>query len=240
MPFARDAKVDPRESPDFELAFADGRTVGLELTELVVTPQAAGGAVARRLCSDLTAALQAEAANVGVILHIPALYVGLSVLTRDRYGRLLSSLTDLVLSRLPGDGEHLHHERELLGAAGIEEVDSVAVFHRAEAAAGSATNGLGSGPGFVQSRIDVKNDLVEGYRTNMGGAEQWLLLVIGFRAASGIWCSIIEERVYASAFDRTFCIDYYDDKAFELTTTPPSRKVAPAEAPDLPADPRPE
>jgi hypothetical protein len=82
---------------------------------------------------------------------------------------------------------------------------------------------MGTGPGFVQSRIDAKNGLVERYRSNMGGSEQWLLLVAGYRAASGIWCSVIENRAYTSAFDRTFCLDYYDEKAFELTTTWPSQ-----------------
>jgi hypothetical protein len=38
---------------------------------------------------------------------------------------LASSLADLVLSKLPRDGEHIEHEREALETVGIEEVNSM-------------------------------------------------------------------------------------------------------------------
>lgn len=218
MPFGREVKLmQLRESPDVELCFTDGRVVGLEVTELVVPAQAKGAAVARRLCGDLTEALRAQGAKVGVHVFVPASCVGLSALTRTQYAHQLATLRNLVLARLPKDEEFFKYEHEALVAAGADAIDAIHVFPRDEAAAGHATHGPGTGGGFVQLGIDAKNSLAGDYRRNMPGAEQWLLLVVGFRSASGIWSAVIENRSYTSAFNRTFCLDYYDNKAFELS-----------------------
>ncbi len=41
-------------------------------------------------------------------------------------------------------------------------------------------------------------------------------------SASAVWSVVIEGHEYVSAFDRTFCIDAYENKFIEVRTRPPA------------------
>ena len=206
----------PREEPDIELTMADRQKVGLEVTELVVEPQAAGKAAADRLCRDLEAALTARGVTAGVIVSFRSLYGAVAGQSGERRKQLVDELVKLVVGDLP-IRDHLTHETDEFERIGIHEVQWMMVIERDDKAiAGSTSHGIGPRHDHVQAGIDKKKGKLESYRGNMPGAPQWLLLVTGFRTASGVWCAVLEGREYVSGFDRVFCMDYYDGKAFEV------------------------
>ncbi len=221
-----DANVASREGPDIELTFPGGRKVGLEVTEPHVEPQAKGFAVSKLLCKELEAALAARDIAAGVVLAVPHLYVGFSVLNADRRSQLAQELANLI----EGDAPRLlagsvTHDRAQLGALHIDEITEIAVYPReGEALVGTRSGGMGSRGGVAQLGIDKKNEKVDQYRETMGGAEQWLLLVTGRSTSSSIWSHVLEDE-FLSGFDRTFVLDYFEGRAFELETkrAPPAR-----------------
>jgi hypothetical protein len=213
------ATFEPDESPDFVLTLADGRKVGLEVTEVHVENQAKGYAVAEQLCEEVKVALASRRVTMGVVMSIPHLYVGFSVLRPGRRAELAGLLAKLFEGDVPAlaNTKSVHHEREELTALGIDEVGSVTVNRNDGLYVGTTSSGMGSRGGVAQLGIDKKNRKVETYRAKMSGAEQWLLLVTGRSMSSSIWSRVLEDE-FVSKFDHTFVLDCYEAKAFRLDT----------------------
>jgi len=146
----------------------------------------------------------------------------MSVLSRERRRHLVDALMQLLRAEIPADeSSWVRHDSGTISPLGIHEIEAVSVRRgRNGPSVSHGSVGMGAREGFVQGCIDEKNDKSATYRAAMPGAEQWLLLVTGYRPASGVWHVIVQEHVYRSAFDRTFCVDYHDKLAFEVTTTP--------------------
>jgi hypothetical protein len=138
---------------------------------------------------------------------------------------VVQRLIELADEHVRGGRTPRYYEQPELEAMGIGELDAVYVDAAREVQVLSGTHGDDLRHGFVQSGIDEKNEKVAAYRENMSGAkEQWLLVLAGIRGASGVWHVVIKDHVYVSTFDRTFCLDAYDDVAFEVRTVPPPEK----------------
>lgn len=145
MPFASEVQgLHPREEPDFELILSDGpRTVGLEVTEMKIAPQAAGASVTDRLCEDVRRARVAEEPRtVGVVLEVPNLHGGMR-LSRKRQVELVGLLVAFVRSRLPVVGGHATYGTAALEAAGVDEVTWMMLVEGDVTVVGPVTNGLG-------------------------------------------------------------------------------------------------
>jgi hypothetical protein len=215
-----DARVASRERPDIELTLPGERRVGLEVTEPHVEPQAKGLAVSKQFCAELKAALASRGISALVILAIPHLHVGFSATSADRRSRLVEQLANLI----EGDAPHLQtgsvdHERAELDDLHIDEITEFSVHPReGESLVFTRSAGMGSRGGVAQQGIDKKNKKVDEYRKSMDGAEQWLLLVTGRSTSSSIWSHVLEDE-FLSGFDRTFVLDCFEGRAFELETT---------------------
>ncbi len=111
------------------------------------------------------------------------------------------------------------HDYDALQARGTQCVLEASV----DGSGGATTGFTGTGKRapFVQQCIDPKNGKVTEYRAAMPGADQWLLLVAGVDLRSGIWSRVLEDPVFVSAFERTFYVDGYDSRIFELKTRVP-------------------
>ena len=90
----------------------------------------------------------------------------------------------------------------------VSEGSFVSIGHRAS----------GRRSSFVQGCIDAKNSKASSYRTQLDVSELWLLLLAGVGFRSGVWSAEIEGQVFPSAFDRIYCFDAFEKRAFEVVT----------------------
>ena len=196
----------PRERPDFELRFANGRVVGLEVTELTHEGVAVGQNVVRRLRDAVSAGLAAKGLEASVAIRFGD--GSLSLLApREQMRAHADAIVALVEGhQRRGAPMREYKLRGFLNRNGLPFLKAVHVGPGL--AVWTSETAVGQREPFVQDRIDAKNGKVASYRAALPGRELWLLLVTNsFRSA--VWNAVFDGHVYRSAFDRTFCLDAY-------------------------------
>lgn len=198
--------------PDFELRLADGRSIGLEVTEAPDPEVAAAWLGTGRRFEDLIKAAlrrQGLTARVSGSVHVEDL-IGLrgaglkpaaenvaAVIAR----RLPAGFGPTTGSKFPGLG--------YLGFLAAEPAPNVDVAF--------ATVGDPLGPDVIQLAIDRKAPKVSGYR-GLAASEHWLLVVGGATFSGYVTVEDAMSRTFHSPFDRTVFLDDSDDQHHDLTT----------------------
>lgn len=208
-------RIVQRERPDFEVQLADGSTVGIEVTELADDALARGAAILKLLQKELVQELEVKGVTKGVHLGIPegfALLLG----SRDVRARNVKALVDLAVENQAAEGM-LTIEYDALVARGVQFILEATFSDSGAVTTGHSATGRRAPS--VQEGIDAKNEKAPEYRVALPHArELWLLLLSGVDFRSGVWSAVVEGHEYVSAFDRTFCIDAYENKFIELRT----------------------
>jgi hypothetical protein len=203
------------ESPDFRLELSSGARVGLEVTELADPRIAEGAAANQRLEAALTDRLRREDLHVAIHLGVPEGFAPL-LAPGDVLRQHVDALVSLVrvhLQERRGDKKYTLDELRPFGVSYLADVtvregSFVTIGHRAS----------GRRSPFVQGCIDAKSSKAATYRARLDVSELWLLLLAGVGFRSGVWSAEIEGQVFASAFDRIFCLDAFEKRAFEVAT----------------------
>ena len=209
-----DAEVSDRESPDFEVFAAEKGRFAIEVVELADPSIAAGQAALKALEKDLADALRSRGLTRGV--HLSVGEGGILFAPREVRARHVKAITELVNERSSRRGA-IDIGNRALASAGAEFVLKVMVNDSGFVTIGSSATGRRQP--FVQGCIDAKNAKVSEYRASLGaGQPLWLLLLTGIAFRSGIWSVVVEDHEYISDFDRTFCIDAFENKFIEVKT----------------------
>lgn len=202
-----------REEPDFELS-VDGKSIGIEVTELADPRIAKGTAALKKLQARIVERLRGEQLDAAVHLAIPEGFGALlasPVVQKQHVDGIVAIVRAFLSSGLPRQELELEEMRKY-GIAYLADVtlspgSSVTTGHRAR----------GRHSNFVQDCINAKNEKAEVYRANVPG-ESWLVLIVGEAFRSAVDLRVLEFHEYATEFDRTFCVDTYTKEVVELTT----------------------
>lgn len=218
---------------DFELVFKNGEIVGVEVTDVADEMRARGHAIADTVSDELRVALLAAGASKCIVgLSFAGGYSLAPTKRRDR-ARLVSALVSLIIGHRKDDRPAQWYERERppgfrrkraapeLQAVALLPLSAVYVGPSKQVSVYHSTHAHGHRWPIVQSAIDPKNERIAGYRSAMPGRSIWLLLVNGFRPLSGVPREVVEGHTFASAFDRTFCLDCFSGEVYAVPTAAP-------------------
>lgn len=200
--------------PDFELLLADGRRVGVEVTESTDPEVAAAWGGARvRLETEILRQLERDGMNIEVSAALDAE----SLLALERHPawsrRTAARIAEIARGRSgtalpPTSGQKL-------GLDALMFLELRPAARPAALVGGSAT---ASGPWIIQRAIDLKVAKLGTYRA-LGAYEYWLL-VVGGRVLSGyVTADDARSAVFESPFDRSVFLDLEDGACVILETT---------------------
>ena len=202
--------------PDFEVQFADGRRVGVEVTEAVDGDVAAAWGGARsRLEREIVRCLEREAPTMAATayLHVDAL------LDLERDPRLLAATAAKIaaIARVKSPGGLAPTNGVKLGLPGLRHLE----LQRADRPwASISSSAMPLGWPAIQRAIDQKVGKLDEYRA-LGAHEYWLL-VVGGRVLSGyVGMADAQARVFESSFDQTVFLDSSEGTCVILKTRQP-------------------
>ncbi len=200
------AEIQERESPDYALP---RHRIGIELAEL-----------ADPFIAEGQAALEAQRVALAEALSSAGIRRAVQISASEGFAKLLSprrvrdenvpALVSLIAK---------HEHRPGYSVVGYDELVANGVRFIGELRLLTGSGGVSAGSSqtgrrapFVQSCIDAKNAKVADYRANMPECAIWLVLVAGLGVRSAVWSVVVEDCEYVSAFDKTFCIDAFENK----------------------------
>lgn len=202
--------------PDFEVQLADGRRVGVEVTEAVDRDVAAAwGGAGARLEREVVRCLEREAPTMAATayLHVEAL------LDLERDPRLLEATAAKIaaIARVKSPGGLAPTNGGKLGLSGLRHLE----LQRADRPwASICSSAMPLGWPVIQRAIDQKVGKLDGYRA-LGAHEYWLL-VVGGRVLSGyVGMPDAQGRVFESSFDQTVFLDSSEGSSVMLETRQP-------------------
>jgi hypothetical protein len=234
------------DRPDAHLVLANGRSIGLEHTEVVDRSVARGRGVPDRIRDQLREALIAAGVRALVSVTLPE-GASVSITSRVALAREIAAVVAVAKEALaqPGtesrryeqlredivmpDGTVAWHnpKRDEPGLFDLEGRDvnafsSVKVLPSDETvAACHGTAFWSSHASLIQEAIFAKADDLDEYR-KAGDDEQWLL-VVGSSGGIGTALAITDaEGEFVSPYDQTIFLELYSGKAVRLKTRPPS------------------
>lgn len=210
--------------PDFALPLADGRIVGIEVTEARDPEVAAAWGGARgRLTKQIEAGLQRGSANaaVTVYLHVEAL------LELERDPRFLTDTAAKIVAvaraSLPNGLPPTTASKLGIDAARFLEVRPA---NRPVAILPVSSPHLGAP--LIQRAIDLKMPKLDGYRA-LGAAEYWLLVVGGETLSGYVTVADARAQPFESTFDRILFLEPTDRLCIEMAMiAPPSSSASDA------------
>jgi hypothetical protein len=218
-----------RERPDFRIDLNDGTVVGLEVVETVDGDAATAERWTDHLCDRIQE--QLTAAGTLVMVNLSFVEAQGNLLADTAQMREVAKTVARYIGQMsfPRDGTTCAVTADELQTAGIPFMDGMDVC--------STENGpsvlndhtrQGAHQPFLEDVIREKTLKLASYRKELPEAQAfWLLIVAGAQPGAAFLHGVARRYTYQSGFDRTFYLDRWSDKAFPLTTVPPTTQPSP-------------
>jgi hypothetical protein len=202
---ALDARLAPGESPDFVLALADGRRVGLELTDLTDPIRAASTSAMDRFARTAETLLHRVPVAVAVSWHTGC------VLAQHEVRQLAAELDRVVRAAVQRGAESVAAWEMEPGSLLPSRAERVVIWSTPggpHVHASGETHWLFGDEQSMQAAISAKDLRVPIYRERLPTIPLWLLVVCASRHGdSNIPEMLDQAHVYATDFDRVAALD---------------------------------
>jgi hypothetical protein len=212
------AQVEPGESPDFLLAFADGKRIALELTDLTDPIRAASTSAMERTGPA------AEMLLAGLPVAAMVNWRTGAIVAPAEVSQLATELAAAVREACSRGRDTVRASDMLRHALLVGRADAIVLF---ESSDGPGVHTLGETHWLfgdeeaVQRSISAKERKASRYRARLPGVPMWLLVACGSRHGDANVPDMLNPKhVYATSFDRIAAFDAGTRGVLWLRTKP--------------------